>query len=45
MARCSSLRNGCVVDRPRFNRLTCNTLLSVSIWSSFKPHASDTRKP
>src|ERR1700680_167784 len=41
----SSLRNGCVVDKPPFNLATCSTRLSVSTWSSFIRQASDTRKP
>ena len=36
----SSLRRGCVVDKPSFNRATCNTRLSVSTWSSFNSRAS-----
>ena len=45
IARNSSSRNGCEVDSPPFKRAMCNTLLWVSIWSSFKRHASDTRNP
>src|SRR5271157_87945 len=45
IALSSSLRKGCVVANPPFNRATCNTRLSVSTWSSFMPQASDTRKP
>jgi Phage integrase family len=30
MASSSSLRSGCVVDNPRFSRVTCSTRLSVS---------------
>jgi hypothetical protein len=45
IARSSSPRKGWVVYSPPFNRRTCNTPLSVSTWSSFNPHASDTRKP
>ena len=36
----SSLRRGCVVDKPSFNRATCNTRLSVSTWSRFNSRAS-----
>src|SRR5208337_994858 len=35
IALSSSLRKGCVVANPPFNRATCNTRLSVSTWSSF----------
>jgi len=45
IARSSSDRSGCVVDRPRFNRATCKTRLSLSTWSSLKRQASETLRP